>query len=304
MERTREHDGRTAAGAGFALLAFGTWGLGPLYFRPLHGVPPLEVLAHRVIWSALLLLVVVLVLRRTGAVRAVVKQKRLLLALCGTAVLIAANWLGYLWGIENAQIVQVSLGYFTNPLLNVALGALVLRERLTRGQALAVTIAGASVLYLAIASRQVPWLAVILASTFALYGLFRKLMPVDPVTGLLVETWVVFPVAVTGLLLRHAHGQGALFSGSTRHDVLLLLAGAFTIIPLLSFVAAAQRLPLTVLGFFQYLAPTLQLALALLWGEPFDARILAAFCGIWTALGVVSVDALRRRRSAHPDDAR
>ena len=304
MERTHEREGRTAAGAAFALLAFGTWGLGPLYFRPLHGVPPLEVLAHRVTWSALLLLVVVVALRRTGAVLAVVRQKRLVLALCGTALLIATNWLGYLWGIEHARIMQVSLGYFTNPLLNVALGALVLRERMSAGQRVAVAIAGASVAYLAIASRQVPWLAVILASTFALYGLFRKLMPVDPVTGLLVETWVVFPVAVTGLVLRHAHGHGALFAGSTRHDVLLLLAGAFTTIPLMSFVAAAQRLPLTVLGFFQYLAPTLQLGLALLWGEPFDARVLAAFCGIWTALGVVSVDALRRRRAIPPDDAR
>jgi chloramphenicol-sensitive protein RarD len=236
------------------------------------------------------------VLRRADAVVAVLRRPRLLAALAGTAALIAANWLAFLWAIETGHLLQVSLGYFMNPLLNVALGAIVLRETLSRAQGAAVAIAAAGVLGLAVAGREVPWLALFLAGTFALYGLFRKLMPVDPLTGLLAETVLLWPVAVGALLWWHHAGRGA-FGRSAGTDALLVLSGAVTAVPLLCFVAAARRLSLTALGFFQYLAPTLQFLIAvLLWHEPFSGPRLWAFCAIWLALGVASWDALRRSR--------
>ena len=297
---------RSRAGGLFALGAFFTWGAAPLYFRQLRGVPALEIVAHRVAWSAVLLLAIAALLGRLGPVLAVLRRPKLLLALTGTAVLIGANWVLFVWAIETKHLIQVSLGYFTNPLVSVALGAAFLRERLSRAQAWAVAIAGTGVLVLAISSREVPWLALLLAGTFGLYGLFRKLLPVDPLTGLLVETVVLWPVAAGWLLLRQAAGTGAFGRHGAGIDALLVLSGALTSVPLLCFVAAARRLSLTALGFFQYLAPTLQFLIAVaIWDEPFDARKLAAFCAIWAALALVSFDAVKRsRRAACPDGAR
>lgn len=288
---------RATSGGLFALAAFLLWGTVPLYFRELRHVPALEVVAHRIAWSSALLAVTAALLGRMGPVLEALRRPRLLAALALTALLIAANWLIFVWAVETEQLLQVSLGYFINPLVNVALGAAFLGERLSRLQAIAVAIAGGSVLFLAVSAGEIPGLALLLAGTFAIYGLVRKLLNVDPLTGLLVETAMLWPLATGWLAWRGAAGEGAFGARDGATDVLLALSGAITAIPLLCFVAAARRLTLTSLGFFQYLAPSLQFLIAvILWKEPFDAARLGAFAGIWLALALVSADALRRAR--------
>jgi chloramphenicol-sensitive protein RarD len=283
-----------------AVGAFTFWGLAPLYFRPLRHVDPLEVLAHRVTWSVVFLVVVAAAMRRGPEILRVLRAPRVVLALMLSAALICVNWGLFILAVSRQEVLQASLGYFLNPLLNVMLGVLVLGERLRRAQAAAVIIAGASVVALAVHVRGVPVIALLLAVTFAAYGLVRKLIPVDALTGLLVETLLLLPAAVILLVTRERVGTAA-FGGGGMTDALLLLAGAWTAIPLLLFVGAARRLTLTSLGFFQYIAPTLQFLLAVLaWHESFGLARLLAFCGTWLALAIVSVDAAlvaRRNRA-------
>ncbi len=290
---------RTAKGSALAVIAFSLWGAAPVYFRPLAGVPALEVIAHRITWSAVVLLPLAILTGRREAILRACRDRRVALGLALTAALIAMNWLVFVWAVGHRSVLDVSLGYFMNPLVNVALGAIVLGERMNRAQGVAVTIACASVLYLTLSLHRVPWIALMLALSFGAYGLLRKLLPVDALTGLLVETMLLLPAAAVFLLVLARRDAGALGAQGATVTVLLLLSGAWTAIPLLCFVGAARRLTLTAVGFFQYLAPSGQFVLAVIaWNEPFSRAQLLSFCGIWAALALVSVDALRRARAA------
>lgn len=285
-----------------ALAAFVTWGLVPLYFRALGEVPPFEIVAHRVLWSALLLALMLAFLPFTGGfarVRGALRQPRLLALLALTSLLTGSNWLVFIWAIDAGRLLEASLGYFINPLVSVALGAIFLGERLRPLQAVAVAIACAGVGWRIWQLGSLPWISLFLAGTFGLYGLLRKRAPVDAVGGLFIETLVVAPVALAWLLW--LHGSGALVFGAGKAvDWLLPLTGVITAVPLMLFAVGARRLPLATVGFLQYIAPSLNFLIAvLLFREPFDTTQLVGFALIWLALAVYSADLLRAGHARH-----
>lgn len=261
--------------------AYTLWGLLPLYLKLLHGVPALQVLSHRVLWSVLLLAILVLVLRRRRAIAAAARGRTLIL-LCASAALIAVNWLVYIWAVLSGHVLEASLGYFLNPLVNVVLGVTVLRERIGRGQAAAIGLAVAGVAAMSAARGGSLCIPVTLALSFGSYGLIRKVAAIDALGGLVVETLLLAPACLAVLLYAGANGNGA-FGHDRTLDLLLIAAGAVTAVPLLMFAAAARRLRYTTMGLLQYIAPTLQfLEAVLLFGEPLRAIELAAFALIWS----------------------
>lgn len=299
-----EADARAARQGMFAALAaFVTWGLAPLYFRALGSVPPFEIVAHRVLWSALFLAGLLAAVSSTGGyarVRAALAQPRLLALLTLTALLTSSNWLVFIWAIDAGRLLEASLGYFINPLVSVALGALFLGERLRPLQAVAVAIACAGVGWRVWQLGSLPWIPLFLAGTFGLYGLLRKRAPVDAVGGLFIETLVVAPLALGWLLWLHTHESLAFGSGAAT-DWLLPLTGVITAVPLMLFAVGARRLPLATVGFLQYIAPSLNFLVAvLLFREPFDTTQLVGFALIWFALAVYSFDLLRAARRPAP----
>jgi chloramphenicol-sensitive protein RarD len=284
-------------GGALAFAAFLWWGLCPIYFRAVRDVPALEVLAHRIAWSVVLLGAIAIATRRLPALGAALAGRRQVAALAASAALIAFNWLVFIFAVQAGRVQEASLGYFMNPLVNVALGVVFLGERLRRGQLLAVLLAAASVAWLTVRLGAAPWISLALALSFGLYGLVRKVARVDALTGLLAETTLLFPIAVAWLLRLQLTGASSLRRDGTGTDLLLLSAGVITAVPLLCFIGAARRLTLTAVGFVQYLAPSLQLALAVIaFGEPFAPARLAAFAGIWTALAIFTVESLAHRR--------
>ncbi len=286
----------TTAGLLYALGAYLVWGLSPVYFKALSGVPPLEILSHRVAWSVALLAPAVALSGAWGELRGALGSWRALLTLGATTVLISVNWLLYIWAIDSGHLLEASLGYFVNPLVSVVLGVVFLREALSRAQTLAVGLAGAGVLWLLLGYGRFPWISLTLATTFGLYGLLRKSAGVGALTGLLAETALLAPAALLYLGAKGASGSGAFGSG-WRVSLLLAAAGAITAVPLVWFALAVRRLRLSTMGFLQYLAPSLQLALAVwLYREPFTRSHLVTFGFIWTSLGLYSWDAVRRLR--------
>lgn len=280
-----------SAGALFALGAYGIWGIVPVYWKKLAFATAPEIVAHRVIWSVVFLAAVLSFVGRSawGAVRAAIVSKRTLGMLAVTTALIAANWGLFIWAVQTGHILQASLGYYVNPLVSVVAGVLVLGERLTRGQTIAVGLATAAVVAMTIATGTLPWISLVLAATFAAYGLLRKLAPVDAMAGLFVETLLVAPFALAFVVMRERTGLGALHQGAL-HATLVALAGPITAVPLLFFVAAAKRLPLSTLGFFQYVSPTLQFLVAvLLYGEKLALPQLLTFGAIWIALVIFTL---------------
>jgi chloramphenicol-sensitive protein RarD len=283
----------------YGTAAYGLWGLLPLYFKALAHVSPLEILAHRIVWSVVLLAGVIALRRRWGDVVRVLSSPRTLGMLLLTTAFIGVNWLVYIYSVSTSQVMQSSLGYFINPLVNVGLGVLVLRERLRRWQVAGLLLAALGVLNLTLLAGQVPWIALTLAISFAFYGLLRKLAPVDGITGLFFETTLLLPIAAGYAIFLQATGQAEFAGASPVTTLLLLLSSLATAVPLILFAGAARRLPLTTLGFLQYLAPTLQFLLAVLaFGEPFSLAQLASFTCIWGAIGLYSVDSVRAYREA------
>ena len=285
-------------GLAAALAAYGFWGLMPIYFKQLQTVSAGEIIAHRVLWAIPVLLVFLGL--RDG--RQVWRRLRLTgrqagwLTVSGT--LIAANWLLFVWAIVHGQVLATSLGYFINPLVSVLFGFLFLHERLTALQKSAVGIAAVGTLYMALFLGQPPWISLALAFSFATYGLVRKRLDVGPMTGLLWENLLLGGPALGYMLWRARHGEMDFLSGPRHLDVLMMLAGLTTVLPLTWFNVAAQRLTLTLVGFIQYLAPSMSFMLAVfLWGEPFTRGHAITFLCIWTALVLVSLDSLRRRRA-------
>jgi chloramphenicol-sensitive protein RarD len=291
------------AGIVYALSCFLIWGVAPLYFRLLAGVPAAEILAHRVIWSVLFTGALLLVLRRTAWVRGLARQPRLVARFALSALAVSANWGVYIWAVNAGHVVDASLGYFINPLLNVAIGALLLHERLRRLQWLAVALAAAGVLWLTWLAGSPPWIGLTLAISFSIYGLLRKTAPLGAIEGLALETALLLPLAVVYLGVLHGHAGGS-FGTGVGATALLLATGPVTAVPLLLFAAAARRLPYSTLGLLQYLAPTMQLLIGVvLFGEPFTPARAAGFIAIWLALLLLACEGLGNAWRAAQADA-
>lgn len=282
------------AGALYAILAYGSWGLLPIYWKFFGDTPAIEVLSHRIVWSMVFLAGIVLIQSRQADVRAVLRSPQQLGMLLTSALLLSFNWGIYIYGVNSDRVVETSLGYYINPLVTVLLGFVVLHERLHRGQQVAVGLAAVGVASFVWQVGTVPWIALGLAASFAGYGLLRKIVAVAPLVGLLVETSLMFPLAIAWLSLS-AH-QGTDHWGASLPITLLFVgAGVITSMPLLWFNNAAKRLRLSTLGVFQYLAPSLQLLIGVvLYREPFTLAHAITFGCIWTALGIYSFTSWRQ----------
>lgn len=279
----------------FAVGCYVMWGFLPLYFHILKGISPVNVLAHRMLWSMVLLLCVVLVLRRAGSIFRAARGRTLLL-LMGSASLIALNWLIYIWAVQQGHVLEASMGYFMNPLLNVALGIIVLGERLRRWQGVAIGLAAVGVLVMVINGGGAIGVSLGLALTFGFYGLIRKVVSIDALGGLTIETMIFGPVSGLWLLYAATNGETG-FGVSLGQDGLLLLAGVITAVPLLLFSAAARLMPLSSLGLLQYITPTLQFILALSFGEKLEPVHLVTFALIWIGCALYGWDSYRGARS-------
>jgi chloramphenicol-sensitive protein RarD len=280
------------------LAAYAMWGLFPLYFPLLKPAGGLEIVAHRVLWSLLFIGLLLTVVRRWSHVRALVTDRRRLLVLTGAAVLIAANWLVFVYGVNSGHVVETSLGYFINPLVSVLLGVVVFGERLRALQWVAVGIAAVAVGVLTVDYGRPPWIALTLAATFALYGLMKKIVRTEAAPGLFVETLLVAVPAIVVLAVLHRDGQGTFGNAGTGHAVLLLGSGIATAVPLLLFAAAARRIPLSTVGLLQYLTPLMQLSIGVfVYDEPMPPVRLAGFAIVWVALVVFTGDMLRHARA-------
>jgi chloramphenicol-sensitive protein RarD len=278
-------------------MAFFIWGVSPVYWKAMQQVPALEIVTHRVVWSFLFLLGLTLFQRRWDEFLNALKTPGTLLTLGLTTLLVSGNWLLYIWAVNSGYMLQASLGYYINPLVNVVLGLLFLKERLSRPQALAVLIACAAVIWRTVSVGELPWIALILAFTFGLYGLIRKVAPVSSLVGLTVETLLLTGPAVGYLAFLESQGAGALFHGGRALDALLIGTGVFTALPLLFFNLGARRINLSTVGLMQYIAPSGMFLLAVLvYGEPFTAAQAWSFILIWTALAIYSVDSFRTYR--------
>ncbi|TXF99702.1 EamA family transporter RarD [Massilia arenae] len=283
----------------YAALAFLCWGLFPIYFHALDGVPPLQILAHRMLWS-LGFLLIVLVLRRQWKWLNVVRQPRVFFSFVLSAVLLSANWLVYIWSVTNHHVIEASLGYFINPLVNIMLGYLILKERLRTVQWVAIAIAALGVAWLTWQAGTVPWIALFLAFSFGSYGLLRKTAALGALEGLSFETIVLFPLAAAYVIWLTVQGQNVFINtDSDTIRVLLVMAGPLTAIPLLLFASGARKIPLSILGLLQYLSPTLQFLLGVwLFKEAFTADRLVGFALIWSALILFAGEGLLRRPPA------
>ena len=282
-----------------AALAFLCWGLFPLYFRALNEVPPTQILVHRVVWSLLFLMIVLTVRRQWAWVRPLMGEPRVIGSFAISSLLLSGNWLLYIWAVNNGHVIESSLGYFINPLVNVMLGYVVLKERLRRGQWAAIALAACGVAWLAWDAGRMPWIALLLAASFGLYGLMRKTAALGALEGLSFETMLLFPFAAGYVAWLTMNGENAFIntaSDSTRW--LLVAAGPITAIPLLLFAAGARKIPLSVLGLLQYIGPTIQFALGIfLFHEAFTSGKLLGFLMIWSALALYAAEGVWKRSS-------
>ena len=287
-----------STGALYAALAFAIWGIFPLFFRQIAHVPSGEILIHRIVWSLVFVLVVLTLRRQWAWLKPVLRQPRVLLAFTASALLLSVNWLIYIWAVNNGHVIDASLGYFINPLVNVLLGYTVLHERLRRAQWAALALAAAGVLWLTIQAGHLPWIALALAGSFGAYGLLRKVATLGALEGLTLETLLLAPIAALVLGFLMVQGSSAFPAADATTNAWLIAAGPITAIPLLLFAAGARRISLTTLGLLQYIGPTIQLALGLwLFHEPFSAKRLIGFSLIWLALALYSAEGWWRARS-------
>lgn len=284
-------------GVVYALLAYSLWGFSPIYFKAIHYVPALDVLGHRVVWSAVFLALLLGLRGRLGEVAGLLRDFSRLRWLLVSALVISANWGVYIYSVQAGRILEASLGYYINPLVSVFLGMAFLKETLRPWQWVAIALAGAGTLNMALGLGVVPWLSLFLAFSFGFYGLVRKAAPVPPLLGLLVETLLVTPVALVFLAWLDARGAGSFGNIDRYTDLMLIAASLVTALPLLWFTNGAKRLRLSTMGMFQYIAPTVQLALAVyVYGEIFTTAHALTFGLIWFALVLYTADALRAQR--------
>ncbi|HSR53733.1 MAG TPA: EamA family transporter RarD [Acidobacteriota bacterium] len=296
-EGERSRRSPTTAGILYGGGAFLLWGILPAFWKLLESVPALEILSHRVLWSAIFGALLISYKARWSEIRQALRSKRVMTALSASTLIIGTNWLVFIWAVNNGYLLETSLGYFMNPLLSVVLGIVFLRERLSRLQGLSVLLAALAVIYLTLDYGEFPWVSVVLALTFAVYGLVRKTAPVGALMGLGLETFLLGLPALAYLGWLEWQGTGA-FGGGGSLAWLLAAAGPATFIPLLFFNEGAKRLPLSTVGLLQYLAPTMHFLLAVFaYGEAFTSAHLVTFSLIWTALVLFSFEMLRLERT-------
>lgn len=291
-------DNQTKSGMLFAVAAYTMWGVAPIYFKQLTFIPASEILMHRVIWSVIVLAALILTLGQVRKVLQAVKSKRVILTLLAAGLLLAGNWLLFIWAVNNDFLLEASLGYFINPLINVALGRMFLAERLRPLQKIAVAIAVVGVGLLVFSYGRLPWIALTLAISFAIYGLLRKQVAVDSMPGLFIETTMMLPVAIVYWVF-FATVSVDFAANASQINILLLAAGVITVAPLLSFTAAARRIKYSTLGFFQYIGPSIMFVLATtIYDEPLSPERLTTFAFVWTALALFTYDSVKSYRTA------
>ena len=297
-DTSKTHDA-TRLGVLFGLGAYLTWGSFPVFFKALEGAAPLEIVCHRIFWSVVFLFILVVSRHQLGQVATTLRNRKLVLTLCGSTLLIATNWLVFIYAVQRGEVLQSSLGYFITPLLSIFLGFIFLRERLNRWQLFSVLLALIGVLNLTLQHGQPPWIALILAATCGLYGLLRKVAKVDAMIGLTVETLLLSPLALGYIVYLTTQQESSFLVGTLSLNLLLPLSGIVTAIPLLFFVGAARRLQLATVGFLQYITPSMHFLLAVgLYNETFSRSHLISFLFIWAGLGIYSSNTIWKSRGA------
>lgn len=278
-------------------LSYAFWGFFPIYWKALAGISSLQLICHRIVWSFVVLAVLVARLQDFRSLWQAVRSPRTIGIYTVAAFAIATNWLIFVWAVGMNQIVQISLGYFINPLLSVVFGMFVFHERLRRLQWMSVAIAAVGVVYLTVALNAVPWIALSLAATFGTYGLMKKLAPLGAVQGLALETGILFVPAAAYLIVQNVAGRGAFMHAGPLRNMLMLGAGPVTTLPLLMFAAGVRRIPLSLVGMLQYINPTLQITIGvMLYQEPFTRIQLVGFGLVWSALALFALEGYVTRR--------
>jgi len=292
-----ESERRKGALAVFA--SYVLWGIFPLYVRALARLRPIEILVHRMLWSAVLLVLLLTVSRRWGWLRRV-RERPVWMTFTASAFALSCNWFCFLWAVDRGRVVDASLGYFINPLVSVLLGVVLLRERLRPGQVVSLLPAGLGVLWLAVQTGHPPWIGLMLALSFGLYGFLRKTAPLGALEGLTLETLLLAPLAAGLFLIWWARGQNGFVASGAAFRLLVLAAGPITAVPLLLFAAGARRIPLSLAGILQYVGPSLQLLVGVvLFGEPFGRVRIVGFGLVWTALVLYTLEGWWWQRRAH-----
>jgi chloramphenicol-sensitive protein RarD len=281
--------------------AYTLWGLFPIYWRLLEQVPATEILAHRIVWSLAFIALILVLQKDLQWLKPVIHNRRTMVIYTLAAILLSINWFTYIWAVNAGYVVEASLGYFINPLVNFLLGVIFFKEKLRGGQVAAVVLAVLGVVYLTVSYGSLPWISLVLAFSFGSYGLIKKTASLESMHGFSLETAVLFLPALGFLLYRGASGVGAFMQQGTATTLLLILAGPVTSIPLVMFGYAARSIPLSMLGFIQYITPTLQFMLGVfVYNEPFPIARLVGFSMIWLALLLYSIESVRfiRRQKA------
>lgn len=275
----------------YAIGAYGLWGLFPLYWKLLQHVPALQLIGHRIVWSFVSLLVILIFLRQVKPFKKAALSFSMVRIYALAAILVGINWLTYVWAVNSGHVVETSLGYFINPLISVLIGVIFFRERLRLWQWIPIGIAGIGVLYLTFAFGKLPWIALTLAFSFAFYGMVKKIAPLGSLHGLTLETIILLVPAVFYLVHAESAGNGAFLHSGIGADLLMLGTGLITTIPLLLFASAAKRIPLSIIGVLQYIAPTIQFFIGILvYHEVFTSRQFVGYCFVWVALIIFGAD--------------
>lgn len=280
----------------YAVLAYLVWGMLPLYWNVFHTVGAFEILAHRIVWSFVFVGIILVIMKRWQSIRNALSGSKARVALILSSILISANWLIYIWAVNNGKVLETSLGYYMNPLLSVFFGVLFLRERLQLGQWIALALAAIGVLYNTFQYGEVPWVAIALALSFALYGLVKKKLQVDSLTGVACETLLIVPIALLYLSVLQVNGTALAWDMKGWQIVLLTGTGIATVLPLFWFAQATRSLPLSTIGFIQYLSPTISMVSAIfIFGEPFTITHIISFSFIWAALVIFTISSMRKK---------
>lgn len=288
-------------GVFYAIAAYFMWGLLPLYWKVFQAMGAWEILAHRIVWSVVFVAIIIVVTKRVRKLRESITGAKMVGALIVCSLLISANWLLYIWAVNNDQVMQTSLGYYMNPLITVLMGVIFLKEKMHVGQWISLALASCGVLYITIQYGEFPWVALSLALTFAFYGLAKKLVKLEAIIGLAWETLFVAPIALAYLLMIQINGTETVSALAWWQVLLLTLAGVGTALPLYWFAQAAARLPLSMIGFIQYLSPTISLLSAIfLFHEPFTTTHMISFSLIWGALIIFTVSSIRKKPTSVP----
>ncbi|KAA0546108.1 EamA family transporter RarD [Bacillus sp. BGMRC 2118] len=283
---------QTTQGAGIlaAALSYVIWGFLPLYWKLLDHVSPGEILSHRIVWSFVFMIVILFIAKKVklfwADLKELITNRKRFIAITSASVIISLNWVLYIWAVNTDQVVQASLGYYINPLISILLGIFVLKEKLTFWQTISFVLATIGVIYLTVHFGTIPWIALLLAISFGVYGLIKKMVSLSPMTGLAIETMFITPIALLFLSFLHIEGNGV-FASNPSDTFILMGAGIATAVPLLLFASGAKKIPLSMIGFLQYIAPTLMLIIGVfLYHEPFTKYHLIAFICIWSALAI------------------